>query len=358
MIEEATGNLLAADVDALVNTVNTVGIMGKGIALQFKRAFPDNFRHYEKACKAGEVALSSMFVHEVEAIAGPRFIVNFPTKGHWKSRSRIEDIDRGLDDLRTVISKLNITSIAVPPLGCGNGGLEWAEVYPLIQEKLGSLPDVRVLVYLPEGAPDPNAMVNRSKRPKVTPLRATLLLAFERYRDRALETGLSESEAISLVEAQKIAYFLQLAGGKTQWGFAKSHFGPYASTIEQFISHVEGHYLRGYGDGSGGSKATLTLDGPTLDESRDVMRDDNEFAETLRKFEAIVDGFEFPYGIELLSTVHYVVAHAQHPPSLDEVVAEIEAWSARKGRLFRAPQAAAAYRHLQQVELADASVTV
>jgi hypothetical protein len=215
-----------------------------------------------------------------------------------------------------------------------------------------------MVVYPPAGTPDPLSMAVRTERPKVTPPRAALLLAFERYRDRALAAGLSESEAISLVEAQKIAYFLQLAGGKTRWRFEPSHFGPYASAIDQFISHVEGHYIRGYGDGSGGSRATLTLDSPTLDESRGVMRDDDEFADTLRKFEAIVDGFEFPYGIELLSTVHYVVAHSPHPPSVDEVVAKIEAWSARKGRLFKAPQAAAAYRHLQRVELADASVKV
>jgi O-acetyl-ADP-ribose deacetylase (regulator of RNase III) len=353
MIEEASGNLLAADVDALVNTVNTVGIMGKGIALQFKRAFPDNFRQYEKACKAHTVNVGTMFVHEMDAIAGPRFIVNFPTKKHWKSQSRIEDIESGLEDLRTVIEKLDVKSIAVPPLGCGNGGLDWSEVYPLIRHKLGEIVGVRVLVYPPAGAPDPSTMPVRTKRPKVTPLRAALLLAFERYRNRSIETGLSDTEAISLVEAQKIAYFLQLAGGKTQWDFEPSYYGPYAHAIDQFISSVEGHYVRGFGDGSSGSKATLTLDDTTLVESHDVMRGDSEFNDTLRRFEAIVDGFEFPYGIELLSTVHYVIAHSSHPPSVDEVVQAIGGWSARKAGLFKTPQATAAYRHLVDVRVVE-----
>ncbi|MGA6165978.1 type II toxin-antitoxin system antitoxin DNA ADP-ribosyl glycohydrolase DarG [Amycolatopsis magusensis] len=357
MIEEATGNLLEADVDALVNTVNTVGVMGKGIALQFKRAFPENFRQYEKACKNKQVRLGEMFVHEVTSITGPRFIINFPTKGHWKARSRIEDIDSGLQDLRRVIQKYGITSIAVPPLGCGNGGLDWAQVYPMIQNALGDPSDVRVLVYPPAGALDPKDMPVRTKRPAVTRAKAALLLAFERYRDRSVQSGLSDTGAISLVEAQKVAYFLQLAGGKATWTFAPSHFGPYAATIDQFISSVEGHFIHGYGDGSSGSKATLTLEPDALDEARHVLGDDEAFQRTLERFEAIVDGFEFPYGIELLSTVHYVVAHAPAAPSLDELVTTIGQWSARKGRLFKPRQAQTAYRHLQDVRLADTTVT-
>ncbi len=358
MIEEATGNLLEADVDALVNTVNTVGVMGKGIALQFKRAFPENFRQYEKACKNKQVRLGEMFVHELDAIIGPRFIVNFPTKGHWKASSRIEDIASGLLDLRRVIEKYGMTSIAVPPLGCGNGGLDWTQVYPMVRDVLGDLDRVRVLVYPPAGAPAPEDMPVRTKRPAVTRAKAALLLAFERYRDRSVESGLSDTGAISLVEAQKVAYFLQLAGGKETWAFTPSHFGPYAPTIDQFVSSVEGHFLHGFGDGSSGSKATLTLVDSALDEAREVLGEDKAFRRTLERFEAIVEGFEFPYGIELLSTVHYVVAHSATVPSLDEVVLAIGRWSARKGRLFKPRQAQTAYRHLQSVQLADATVSV
>ena len=151
MIQIAKGNLLVAPVDALVNTVNTKGIMGKGIALQFKQAFPAMFRDYEKACKAGEVQLGKMHVFDRGGLAGaPHWIVNFPTKGHWRERSRLTDIETGLEDLVTTIRRLGIRSIAIPPLGCGNGGLNWTDVRPRIEAAFTNLPDVNVLLFEPE----------------------------------------------------------------------------------------------------------------------------------------------------------------------------------------------------------------
>ena len=149
---DAAGNLLEADVDALVNTVNTVGVMGKGIALQFKTAFPANFRAYARACKDDQVRLGKMFVFDAGQLLRPRWIVNFPTKGHWRSNSNLADVASGLDDLRRVIDELGITSIAVPPLGCGNGGLDWEDVRPLIEAKLAGL-NTRILFYAPVGTP-------------------------------------------------------------------------------------------------------------------------------------------------------------------------------------------------------------
>ena len=130
MVELVTGNLLQADVEALVNTVNTVGAMGKGIALQFKQAYPANFEAYRKAVARGDVQPGRMFVFETGLLTNPRIIVNFPTKRHWRGGSRIEDIDAGLQDLAHVIVTRGIRSIAIPPLGCGNGGLDWGEVRP------------------------------------------------------------------------------------------------------------------------------------------------------------------------------------------------------------------------------------
>ena len=154
MITDASGNLLDAQVDALVNAVNTVGVMGKGIALQFRRAYPAMYREYAKAAKAGDIHLGRMHVwSNDETLTVPRYIVNFPTKGHWKDRSRLADVESGLDDLVKVIHHLGIASIAVPPLGCGNGGLEWAQVRPLIERTFAALPDVDTRVYLPIGAP-------------------------------------------------------------------------------------------------------------------------------------------------------------------------------------------------------------
>lgn len=163
MIVYAEGNLLAAEVDALVNAVNTVGVMGKGIALQFKRAYPENFESYARACKTGEVQSGSMYVHDCGTPANPRYVINFPTKRHWRSPSRLEDVRQGLQDLRRVITELRIRSIAIPSLGCGNGGLSWDDVHPLIVAALGDLSDVVVRVYPPQGAPPPSAMPNNQR---------------------------------------------------------------------------------------------------------------------------------------------------------------------------------------------------
>ena len=148
-IESGQRDLLAAPVDALVNPVNTEGVMGKGLALQFKKAFPEMFRSYERACKAGEVMVGRM--HVVQRLTSPRFIINFPTKKHWRQPSRLEYIDAGLCDLIVHVRDLGIRSIAVPPLGCGNGGLDWAEVRPVIVHAFDAVPEVRVLLFEPAG---------------------------------------------------------------------------------------------------------------------------------------------------------------------------------------------------------------
>jgi O-acetyl-ADP-ribose deacetylase (regulator of RNase III) len=153
MIECRTGNLLEADAEALVNTVNCVGVMGKGIALQFKQAFPENFKAYEKACRAGEVEPGKMFLVATHKLFNPKYVINFPTKRHWKERSRLEDIQSGLRALVVSVRDLKIDSIAVPPLGCGNGGLDWAAVKPLIVSAFREMPGVRVLLFEPMGAP-------------------------------------------------------------------------------------------------------------------------------------------------------------------------------------------------------------
>jgi O-acetyl-ADP-ribose deacetylase (regulator of RNase III) len=152
MITEGTGDLLEADVDALVNTVNCVGVMGKGIALQFKRKYPGNYEEYANACRRGEVQLGRMFVVEPHASARPRYIINFPTKQHWKSRSRIVDIEVGLQDLVQVVERLAIKSIAIPPLGAGYGGLPWVQVEPLIRDVFQAFPQVEAVLYAPANA--------------------------------------------------------------------------------------------------------------------------------------------------------------------------------------------------------------
>jgi O-acetyl-ADP-ribose deacetylase (regulator of RNase III) len=148
MVKFVQGNLLKANVDALVNAVNTVGVMGKGLALQFKKAFPDNFDAYAAACTRSEVRTGKMFVFET-GLERPRFIINFPTKEHWRSPSKLQYIDDGLRHLAEVIRARKISSIAVPALGAGHGGLSWSDVRPRIETSLGKLSDVEVRVFEP-----------------------------------------------------------------------------------------------------------------------------------------------------------------------------------------------------------------
>src|SRR5579875_565074 len=148
------GNILEADVQALVNTVNTVGVMGKGIALQFKKAFPEMFEAYQAVCKAKKLQPGQMYVYRGQMF-NPRYLINFPTKRHWKGKSNLADIEAGLDALVEELIARDIKSVAIPPLGCGHGGLNWNVVRPLIEEAMDRVPEVEALIYAPKGAPEP-----------------------------------------------------------------------------------------------------------------------------------------------------------------------------------------------------------
>jgi len=330
VIEQADGNLLKADVEALVNTVNIVGVMGKGIALQFKRAFPAMFKDYAAAAKRNELALGKMHVWPTGALDGPRFIINFPTKGHWRSSSRIQDIAAGLDDLRRVIEREHIRSIAVPPLGCGHGGLDWADVEPLIREKLGSLADVNVRVFAPVGTPAAAAMRSAGPLPKMTPGRAALIELLTRYTRIAVDGA-------TQIEVQKLMYFLQVAGQPLKLRYGKYFYGPYADNLRFVLHDVEGHYLVGFGDGSEQvtkAEPLRLLPGAT-ETARETLADDHNTMDRIGRVLSLVEGFESASALELLATVHWVVA--EEPSIADEpeaVVDRVHRWSSRKERAF------------------------
>lgn len=352
MLHEASGNLLECDVEALVNTVNTVGVMGKGIALQFKRAYPENFTAYSQACEAGNFDVGQILVFETGWMANPKYILNFPTRRHWRAKSKIDDIRIGLERLRSIIGELQLRSIAVPPLGCGNGGLEWSLVEPLINEYLGDLPHTDVYVFPPVGAPAPDAMPVRTKRPELTRFGAALIRACDAYMRLSLSAGLAVESRLSLLEVHKVAYFLQVAGWPLRLKFSQGHYGPYAKDLDNFVSSVEGHFFYGFGDGTGGARATLRIDDEALAGAHRLLANDDAFEGTLRRFSGIVEGFEFPYGVELLSTVHYIAAQAPKPErNIGAVVQRVSDWSPRKRELFKEEQAETAYSHLLECEL-------
>ena len=269
MIEITRGNLLTADAEALVNTVNTVGVMGKGIALQFKQAFPENYRFYRRACEKGEVQPGRMLVFETGRMLNPRYVVNFPTKRHWRGKSRLTDIRAGLETLVEEIRRRSISSVAVPPLGCGNGGLDWAVVRPLIEDAMNQLPDVKVLLFEPAGAPDPKTMPVRTPRPKMTRARALLIKLLDQYS----VLGYSRT----LLEAQKLSYFLQEAGEPLQLRYQRGHYGPYAANLNPVFERLEGHFTRGYGD-SQSPGAQLDLLPGSVDEADRFLADHQEAA--------------------------------------------------------------------------------
>jgi O-acetyl-ADP-ribose deacetylase (regulator of RNase III) len=344
MIEITNGNLLEARVEALVNTVNTEGIMGKGIALQFKQAYPQMFRDYERASKAGEITLGTMRVFDLGGLAGgPRWIINFPTKGHWRAASRLSDVDAGLQDLVATIKRLQIRSVAVPPLGCGNGGLNWHDVRPRIESAFAELPDVRVLLYAPGGAPDAGAMPNRTERPKMTIGQAALIALMDRYLKGLLDPF------VSLLEIHKLMYFLQEAGQPLRLKFEAKSFGPYATNLRQVLIRMEKHYTRGYGDGKDSPTQPIEVLPGSVTEAEDFLAGDATIRGRMNRVIGLIDGFEDPYGLELLSSVHWVMReNVSARESSEAAIAAVHKWNPRKRRVLKREHLVKAWERLKE----------
>jgi O-acetyl-ADP-ribose deacetylase (regulator of RNase III) len=341
MITYKTGNILQADVDALVNTVNCVGVMGRGIAAQFKKSYPDNFAAYARACNQGDVQPGRMFIFEPAQLSGPRFVINFPTKRHWKGKSRMEDIRSGLEALAKDIQELGIRSIAVPPLGSGLGGLDWRDVRPLIQDALAPLADVEVLIYEPSDV-RPDARPNSSTAvPKMTPGRAALIGLMRRYL-----AGLMDPD-VSLLEVHKLMYFLQEAGEPLKLKFNKAHYGPYAENLRHVLRAIEGHYVSGYMNDGDKPDSALQLVPGARELADETLKNQPGTIDNCERVARLIDGFESPIGMELLATVHWVSINEVKPLDKGGVVHAVHAWSTRK-RTFSEAQIAAAFDRLVQ----------
>ncbi|WP_329107718.1 macro domain-containing protein [Micromonospora sp. NBC_01699] len=352
MIVISHGNLLTADAEALVNTVNTVGVMGKGIALQFKRAYPPNYAAYRMACAAGQVKLGEMFVFDSGRLGLRRYVINFPTKGHWRARSKLVDIRRGLADLVRVVHEHKISSVAVPALGCGNGGLDWEEIRPEITRAFAELPDVQVLLFPPEGAPDPGDMPVATKKPPLTPGRAALLRAVDHYLERS--KALEPRDGVTTLEIQKIAYFLQTLGEPLRLDFDRGRYGPYAERLNQVLDRLEGHYLLGYGDRSARVEELrpINLTPGTAEAVSAWFESNGNAAEaSLTRLAHLVDGFETPYSLELLATVHYAADLDPPTNDLGQLIERVQTWSGRKARLFTPAHVTMAYDRLRSAGL-------
>ena len=323
MITLTQGDILGADAEALVNTVNCVGVMGRGVALQFRKAFPENFEVYKKACERKEVRPGKMLVFETGVLTGPKYIINFPTKRHWKGKSRLEDIDAGLPALVREVQERNIKSIAIPPLGCGLGGLNWEEVRPKIIRAFKQLLEVRVALYEPSGAPKANEMVRERSAPKMTPGRAVLVELMARYLTAVMDPF------ITLLEIHKLMYFMQEAGERLRLDYEKAPYGPYAKNLRHVLGLVEGHFISGYGDAEDNPDRPIELLPGATEVASALIAASPETHSRFERVAKLIHGFETPFGMELLATVHWVCTR-EGASSGDDAIRRTYEWSERK----------------------------
>lgn len=340
MISYMTGDLLNDDAQVLVNTVNCVGVMGRGIALQFKKKFPENFKAYKKACDNKEVVPGRVFVFSYGDMFEVRYIVNFPTKNHWKENSKIEYINDGLVDLKRFIVQNKITSIAIPPLGSGLGGLYWPLVKSRIEQAFADLVDVDVRVYEPTSNTTKKTVADK-KTPNMTKGRAALLVLSQRYLDGFLDPS------ISLLEIHKLMFFLQEAGERLQLEYSKGHYGPYAENLRHVLNRVEGHFVVGYKDGGDNPNKQIELIPEAVKKAQNLVEQNKEICLNLNKVFDLVEGFESSYGLELLATVYWTIVK-EDQSDFKDVQEYIYQWNDRK-KQFTSKQIKLAQEHLNEL---------
>ena len=338
MINYITGNILDSEAQAIVNTVNTVGVMGKGIALQFKKAYPNNYKSYSVACKNNEVLVGKMFVTTDSNISsGEKIIINFPTKQNWRKPSEYIYIEDGLDDLIDVIKHNQIKSIAIPPLGAGNGGLKWEKVKKIIEDKLSSL-NIEIFVYEPT-----SQIVEKLKieRVKLTDARALLLYV--------LYDLVKNGEYVSEFSSEKVSYFLQRFGAKKYFKlqFAPNFYGPYSGKVRYVLNALNGSYIMGYSDMDKKPFEPLTIVADGFNEVKSHIESKPELTLIAKDTTNFLSGFYSDFALELLSSIDFI---ASKEKSFDKQVIsnKLSDWSDRKQSMFSNPKYIdISVRHLQ-----------
>ncbi|MCE5178554.1 MAG: phosphatase [Bacteroidetes bacterium GWD2_45_23] len=341
MIKTVEGDMMHSGAEALVNTVNTVGVMGKGIALQFKEAFPNNSKSYIEACKRKELEPGKLLVIWDENLElGKKLIINFPTKIHWRHPSKYEYIEKGLTALRQLLLQQNIKSVAIPPLGSGNGGLDWKRVKPMIEQALSGL-DTLIMIYEPNAAIKTILQKQETKRDvHLTPARAALL-----YTLFAFE---SMGEYSSLFAANKLAYFLQRKGQKLNLKFQPHYYGPYAIGVEKVLYHLNGVYLKGMEQGQAKPFEPLQLNYEKWNEVNHYVNRqlNSEDAQRVKSLISFLSDYTSELSLEILATVDFILA--QNPNyTVDEVMQSIRNWNIRKSELFKYEYVKTSYYYLK-----------
>lgn len=339
MITYLKGNLLEANTQALVNTVNTVGIMGKGIALQFKERFPMNFKLYADACKNGLVTIGKMFVTKENTFNGEKIIINFPTKMEWYKNSQYSYIEEGLQDLIHVIKRYNIQSLAIPPLGTGNGGLKWEKVKSLMNEYLGNTA-IEIIIYEPNDAIKEILKKEKTKKDvQLTAARAMLLYALATYEKRG--------ETPSVFAANKIAYFLQESGEPLRLKFEQYTYGPYAQAIDKILYALNGKYITGLEQMDAKPFEPIELKYENFDEVNDFVRIKLTHVQRTRLNSVfnLIEGFESTMALEILSSIHFLLRRDKNL-TRKELLEQIQTWNSRKKDLIKEKYIDIALKHL------------
>ena len=349
MIQYITGNIFESKTEAIVNTVNTMGVMGKGIALQFKNAYPNNYKAYQTACKRNEVQVGKMFVSsDSNIISGEKIIINFPTKTNWRKPSEYKYIEKGLDDLVEVIKAKQIKSISIPPLGAGNGGLNWEKVKSIIELKLEHLP-IEIFVY------EPTLQIQeqlRKERVKLTDARALLLYV--------LFDLVKNGEYVSEFSSEKVCYFLQKFGAKKylKLEFEPYFYGPYSGKVRFVLNAINGSYLMGYSDMDKKPFEPLTLIADSYPTVKNHVESNSELLEITNKTIDFLRGFYSDFALELLSSIDYI---SNKTNTLDRhIISEgLENWNDRKRTLFTNPKyLEISLKHLQSTDFKQREILI
>lgn len=346
MIIETSGDLLKADVQAIVNTVNCVGVMGKGVALQVKRRYPAVFAEYARECKLGNVQIGRMLPVPTNELTGPAWVINFPTKKHWRSPSRLSYISEGLFDLLRVVKELDLRSIAIPPLGVGNGGLNWADVAPMIRNTFEELESVEVHLFEPSRS---HHRIEPSRHVRMTRARAAALALMDQYAAARAEVEPLSGEGLSHLEIQKLLYFADTVDPSLKLAFSQGKYGPYSDRARHLLLGMEGNFVSGYGDGT-----DRVLDFKPIASTEQGRAELVHYLESasqavmrlVDRVMTIVQGYEEPYGLELLASTHWVVTH-EHVMSPRAAAQAVRGWTERKGRIFTDRHVERAFRQLE-----------
>ena len=337
MISHTLGDISRADAVAIVNAVNCVGIMGRGVALQIKKKFPRNFKAYKTACERGEVQPGKMFVFETNMFTNPKYIVNFPTKRHWRNKSRMEDIETGLEALVDIVRRYKIRSIAIPALGCGNGGLDWSEIRPRIETALRTIPNLQVTIFGPDSA----AVKTKSRNAQVITLgRAALVALMNRYLNGLMDPF------VSLLEVHKLMYFMQEAGEPLHLRYVKGIHGPYSENLGRVLNAIEGHLVSWCADGDDVPDKQLELLPGAVKNAESFLADKQDTLSRFARVNQLIEGFETPSGLELLVTVHWV-ATREDATDPNDIVNKVHAWNKNKEERFTPRQIKIAFEALR-----------